>query len=892
MNLNAYNIFRCDRSDKTSTKVRGGGILIAIKKSLKATKLLLVNDDVEQLFILCSYNSKEFIIGGVYLPPQSLDEKYLSHVQVLEDIRSRYSSIDFYVFGDYNLPDTSWTNGNLGATGFGQKSSSIIISQSYAFLNFFQHINIPNSRNVFLDLLFSNVISLTVNEAFDPLFLSSTHHKAYSFELHMGTNKNNMNYREYYYDFKNADYTGLNNFLAPINWSQYLDLKNITEATDNFYHIINLAIALFVPRKLYRTSTFPVWFSSELKHLVTQKKIVHKKFKETRNILFYREFSAIRDRCKIVSNLCYNKYLQKVENNLRADSRSFWKFMNHKNSSYSLPNNMFLGDAKAEGGQEIVQLFARHFSNIYVENVSNNAMLSSSNPLNVNINCSKFSATDLYEKINSLPDKLTTGPDGIPNVFLKKCICSFVNPLLILFNNSLETGSFPEVWKNSFITPIFKAGERENIENYRGVAIQSAIPKLFDSLVNDKITFQVKELLDTRQHGFTHNRSTVTNLMAYESKILRALENKSQVDCIYTDFSKAFDRVDHKLLLLKLKNIGFNELLLKWLSSFLTGRRQRIKAGSYISDEINVHSGVPQGSHCAPLLFNLFINDIGNSFKYCDYLLFADDLKIFMPIQSVDDQMLLQEDVNNLSQWCVENKLNLNIDKCCSISFFKMNKKFISSYHIDNKVLRSVSSIKDLGVIMDEQLTFIEHINNITVKSSKILGYVTRNCRHFSVNTFKMVYLSLVVSHLEYSSIIWSPYYHVHSNTIEKVQNKFLRYCAYKMQYTIEDHNYSNIMKELNLQSLKTRRTINDLCFIYKLLNGSINSPELLELITFNIPKKNFRNHNLFFIALHSSNYGQHSPIDRTLRIINQYNIDIFEGSLFSFKKKIKSIFL
>lgn len=893
LNLENYNIFRCDRSSASSNKVRGGGILIAVRKMISAYRIKPIDENVEQLFVSCNIGNCNFILGGVYIPPSSSDQIYHSHVSSLERIRLKYPSHNFYIFGDYNIPNLHWFNGNFRAREE-QHSASLIITQGYTFLDFSQHINIPNSNNVFLDLLFSNDPDILVTVPVDYIFPSSLHHEPYSFEIpwNNNTKQNTIDMVDYFYDFRNADYVGLNNYLSPIKWLECLDFNDINNATASFYDILNMAIALFVPVKRYKSSNFPDWFNSELRNLVYQKKIAHKRYKTKGDITYYYEFTNLRSQCKIMAKVCYENYVRNMEGKLQADPRSFWKFFNKKNSVFSVPNQMFLNDKEANNGREVVEVFSDYFASVYVDDHENNLYRYKGQVNNYDINCPKFSVSDIFNKISKIPDKLNLGPDGIPNVLIKNCLYSLSQPLTLLFNNSMLSGVFPEIWKNSYVIPVFKSGDRANVTNYRGVCNQSAIPKLYDNLVYDSLNFQCKELVSDHQHGFMQNKSTITNLLIYETDIIRALEDGCQVDAIYTDFSKAFDRVNHHKLLNKLDNIGFNYDLIKWFSSMLIGRTQRVKIGSFISDIIEVKSGVPQGSHCAPLLFNLFINDIGHNFNHCKFLLFADDMKMYMPVNSYDDQLRFQEDIDTLLYWCNFNKLHLNIDKCYSISFFKMNKKHNSAYSIDNSRLKNVSSVKDLGVVIDENLTFVEHINYVTSKASRFLGYILRNCQSFSIETVKTVYMSLVVSHLEYASIIWSPLYVIHQTLIERVQNRFLRFCAYKLNYNVTElnHEYSGILNDLQMPTLKNRRTYLELCFIYKLLNNLIICPSLIELIKFHVPNRSLRNNYLFHIDHHSSNYGIHAPLVRTLSLLNDIDIDLFCHSLYSFKKCIKSI--
>ena len=228
------------------------------------------------------------------------------------------------------------------------------------------------------------------------------------------------------------------------------------------------------------------------------------------------------------------------------------------------------------------------------------------------------------------------------------------------------------------------------------------------------------------------------------------MERGQQVDAIYTDFSKAFDRVNIDILLHKLSQFGFSHGLVSWFKSFLSSRVQQVRVGSSRSRPISALSGVPQGGHCSPLLFLIFINDIMVCFRNSHFLLFADDLKFYRVIGSVQDIFLMQEDLNRLIDWCTENGLSLNVEKCNYISFFRRNKKFDSLYNMNDVNLGYTGIVKDLGIYFDEQLNFNSHVNNIVLKASKVLGFVLRNCRELSVSTCKKIYLSLVVSVLEW----------------------------------------------------------------------------------------------------------------------------------------------
>lgn len=190
-----------------------------------------------------------------------------------------------------------------------------------------------------------------------------------------------------------------------------------------------------------------------------------------------------------------------------------------------------------------------------------------------------------------------------------------------------------------------------------------------------------------------------------------------RVDTIYTDLRKAFDSVNHRLLIKKLENIGISDSLLSWLDFYLVNRRQIVKIRNSLSSTINVVSGVPQGSHLSPLLFLIFMNDIGNIFLYSRFLKFADDLKIYLPIYSIEDSLKLQSDLSRFHTWCEHNGLHITASKCTQISFTRRKSNHAFSYNIENIKLTNNNYIKDLGVILSSDLSFTKHIELMVNKA-------------------------------------------------------------------------------------------------------------------------------------------------------------------------------
>ena len=576
----------------------------------------------------------------------------------------------------------------------------------------------------------------------------------------------------------------------------------------------------------------------------------------------------------------------RIESSLGFDIKSFWKFTNSARGISGLPNVMSFRNSLADNGQDIVDMFATYFESVYVEPDNDNSddeLIDNYTYSDINISKLEITQMDVFEAIEKLNGKIGPGPDGLPSSFLKNCRTNITPILHYLFNKFLNEGTFPSIWKRSFITPIHKANERSDISNYRPISKLSTIPKLFESIVTNKLSGSLGNLLIDEQHGFRPKRSTTTNLLTFQHYTLEKLEKNAQVDVIYTDFSKVFDSVNHKMLLKKLKYLGIHGILLKWIENYLVDRLQNVKYKSFISKDINVKSGVPQGSHLGPLLFILFINDIKFKLSSCSFLMYADDLKLYSEIKSLQDCITLQLNLDSLVSWCNVNKLQLNILKCKIMTFSRMRSNINFQYSINGEILETVSLMKDLGVLFDSKLKFSDHIDQIITKATRLLGFIRRMTTNFTnPKSFRTLYLTLVRPILLYASSVWSPIYENHSKKLERIQHKFLNFVAWKLRLPSPriSHDYNQIASLLDISSLKSHRYLNDLKFLYNLINNEIDCIHLHSKLLLRVPKINLRNRecNNFVVPIAKTNQFYHAPLWRMCNLADSLNIEFYSN--------------
>jgi Reverse transcriptase (RNA-dependent DNA polymerase) len=749
---NRYLVYRCDRAlGVNSVKSTGGGVVIAVKKCFQSERVITANR-CEEVWVKIILDGVNLFICGVYLPHTAPDEMCGRHIESVEKVSSEVSPNDLMlVCGDYNLTNIKWTlrDGSLLPSNVTSAREAMVVD-GMATSDMGQVNPFANQYGVFLDLVFYNFPGmLQVALSDDPILKLDRHHPAFVLTCEVQYLKyTTMSKRISRFDFKKADVDAMTEYLSHINWSDLFAVNDIDTCVAKFYDAMNGCFELYVPKFVAGgpNARYP-WFDRELRNLDNTKTKAHKFMKEVA-AKFYRPMSStvktqydaastryreLRRDFKSLHHIKYEQYIQKIEDNIKTDPRTFFKFADMKRNSCGYPSAMFLNDDAARSPQEIANLFAKFFQSVYVKDDESFTPLTPPSHVDQNqqkVSLIQFAETAVLEAILDLDEQKGPGPDGITPSILKKLVSVVKVPLTFLFNLSLSSGVFPAIWKESFIVPIFKNGEKRDISCYRGISILSTIPKMFEKMVCDKLTPIISARISKTQHGFLKGRSTVTNLIEFSNFVIDEMENGRQVDGVYTDFSKAFDCVNHALLCYDL-NRDLEGAMMGWSESYLTDRTQRVKLDDYLSENVHCHSGVPQGSHLGPLFFIDVVDEVLRIFEHVSALGYADDLKLFMPIKNIEDCHKFQTDLDRLKEWCARNKFDLNVNKCKVITFSRGKTPIEHVYRIGGNELERVVEIKDLGVYLDRRMTFLNHIETIIAKSARMLGFIKRISKEF-----------------------------------------------------------------------------------------------------------------------------------------------------------------
>lgn len=510
----SYFVERNDR--KRPDKKWGGGALIAIKNSIPYKRYCDWENETafENVWIEIktkSYSQKIFV-NVVYIPPSTRFDQYQKYFDVVTEIMcAREPNAKFLIMGDFNMgASIEWFvyNGEcLALSHEGDIADDLINTLEITELNQLNHIRNNNHR--ILDLALSNTCDFTLFPIPDFCELSRIDQQNPPFEIQLSSNdiKFMKPEKTIKLNFFKADYELINYELNCIDWDERLDFADVDNQIDAFYHSIENIINKFTPTILPKDDKYPKWFSKKLIELISDKNYFYDKFKFTNNECFNVAYKKKRKEVKYELRACERKYTLSIEESIKLNTKAFFAYTKSLNKSNRLPNVMKLNNVSSDNPTIIAIFFADHFESVYTVDDDNEPIQ------DYTCNCAEhFEITEeiIANIIRQMNENKSNSPDNVPIMFY-----SIVKPLKIIFNNSLRQRIFPSKWKMSLLTPLHKNGDKSDVLNYRPISIITAASKVFEKIMYISIQKKVQHLIRPEQHGFTKNKSTISNLAEY-----------------------------------------------------------------------------------------------------------------------------------------------------------------------------------------------------------------------------------------------------------------------------------------------------------------------------------------------------------------------------------------
>ena len=900
----SFNVFRCDRNPCNSNKSGfGGGVLIAIAQRYPSTIVQTVNGNhLEQVCVNATIRGIKLMLCCLYIPPDKsrnadIIDAHISSVGELCDKCPEGATL--VVCGDFNQPHIVW---ELGISGSQNSAAAQLPCASAALLDGINFLNLSqmNTQRNYLGRLLDLVLCstdclLSVDCCTTPLLPVDPHHPPLEISLPVRRRYANSEPAECdipKLNYRKIDFASLMEYLHSIDWDTFFVYNDTNRMARQFCDTISSWLCSNLP--FVKRPATPAWCTPRLRQLKRERNCAQRAHRRWKTPLTQRNFKRSSNDYRRLNSALYSSYVLRVQTDLRRQPKKFWNFVNSKRKCSSIPGNVYYDGVETKSNSESCELFANFFASVFAAESATDldAEIAAADVPACLVDLGLFNVTPelVMMAAKKLKRSFCAGPDGIPAVVLNQCVSVLAQPLCSIFNKSFEQGIFPDIWKQSFMFPVYKAGDRHNVRNYRGITSLSAASKLFEIIVSDVIKSRTKNYISTAQHGFMPGRSVCTNLLEFTSSCISHMEQKKQVDVIYTDLKAAFDRIDHVILLRKLSRLGVSDQLVNWLKSYLCERILRVKLGTSISSRFTNKSGVPQGSNLGPLLFVLYINDVALLLGVGCKLVYADDLKLFLAVSCLDDCRRLQVLLDIFTAWCCRNRLIISVAKCEVMTFHRMKNPLLFDYRIDGIELRRVDHVSDLGVLLDAKLSFNAHREAVVSKATRQLGFISKIGRNFTdPHCLKALYCSLVRPLLENCSLVWFPPQLTWNLRIERVQRRFIRLALRNLPWRNPENlpPYINRCRLLDLETLEYRRKIQQVVFVAKVLNGEIDSPKLLSLIGFRASQRTLRTTGLLQTPFHRTAFGSCEPITACMRTFSRVE-DIFDFNEPSHKFKQK----
>ena len=426
---------------------------------------------------------------------------------------------------------------------------------------------------------------------------------------------------------------------------------------------------------------------------------------------------------------------------------------------------------------------------------------------------------EIHDIIANLKNSTSKGHDNLPMSILKSCNVELCPILASLSNESLSSGVFPDALKIAKVVPIFKMGDTKQVANYRPISVLSNISKIFEKLVYVRLNKYLTEnhILHQNQFGFRPKLSTCLALLQLVDELTQSIDAGNVTVGVFVDLAKAFDTVDHAILLGKLNFYGIRGIPQQWFADYLTNRKQFVSIHNSNSSLSNITCGVPQGSILGPILFLIYINDLNNVSKKLRSIMFADDTNLFMTGKSITEiETEMNFELDLLVEWFRTNLLSLNITKTNYIIFSK-KRTLSANILMGNTTLVQLSDTKFLGVILSSDLSWSKHINIVVNKTSKNIGIIAKVRHLLPTSHTCMLYKTLVEPYINYCNLVWASQ-HKRGNLekILKVQKKFCRIITFS---AFQAHS-KPLFRQLGLLSVYDIFRFQLAMFMYRCINN------------------------------------------------------------------------
>ena len=853
-----FEVFRRDREDDPH-----GGVLVATRRTMVSSVALVGKSSVFLSVKVKLNHGKSVIIAVAYRPPNRTDDDYTEAlIKDISSARDQNKSSYFLLGGDFNLPGIDWGSGRVTGRQVPKRVNEAFLNMQ-SDLALEQMVHFSTRGNNTLDLLFTSHPTI-VDKCKALPAIGRGDHGTVLIDLTLAIFNQQINPRKILL-WDRADKTivteHINNMSERISKTTYTSVDTLWE---DFKGSICNIINEYIPSKLSRRRYSNPWINTKVKRVIRRRQKAFFKARRTNNTKDWARYRHLKTMAQREGRKAHDTYVDEtICGEITTNPKRFWSYLKSKRQDAQGVSPLRKADGLLYSDTESkAEILNEQFHSVYTREDTTTMPEKGPSPYPEmpNIHVSNAGVLKLLKNVNS---HKATGPDGIQTRLLRE-YAEQISPVLTrVFQMSLDSGSIPDDWRSASIVPIFKKGDKHKASNYRPVSLTSISCKLLEHIIHSQVmdNFDEHLILSDQQHGFRSKRSCETQLAVTIDSIAQSLAEGTLVDIILLDFSKAFDKVPHERLLRKLGYYGVRGPTLQWIRDFLTNRQQQVLLDGHHSSTAEVLSGVPQGTVLGPLLFLTFINDLPEVTQ-SEARLFADDCLLYRPIKTTEDTKILQQDLSALEKWEKEWQMAFHPEKCVAIQVTTKRSTISADYTLHNHHLEVVDSSKYLGVTINNNLKWDEHINNISARANRTLGFLRRNLRGCRTAARSRAYEALVRPTLEYAASIWDPHNIGQINQLEKVQRRAARFTT--RNYTDrQPGSVTQMVKNLNWEPLQVRRIKIRLVLLFKIQHNLVAIPADAYLIP---SDSRTRGENTFRVPTTRKDVYRHSFFPSTIR--------------------------
>ena len=792
-------VVRKDRSDTEGG--RGGGLVVYARRDICAWNVPVDTDFSQCVTIKVKCGREDFSIHSVYRSPNSNgenDKKLVEWVAAMNGTN--------ILIGDFNLPDIDWATGTSGAKG-----RDFLTATTERGME--QYVEEPTHINGnILDLILCDREGV-INTVRMRGRLGKSDHEMITFWATVDANRT-IDARPTY-DHYRANYNGMRAALEGETW-EALEQRDVNVSWKYIKERIHGLFEEFTPLRRPRRNGDPPWMNSNIRKAVRDKRRAWSKWKRTGRESDGEEYRKKEKNLKKTIRSKKNEWERKIVEKRKSSPKLFFKQINRTRKTREkvapLDDNGEIIVEPREKAEVLNRFYAKVFTRSEVQPPQPRQQQQLDNKLEeITISQEKVEETIAAMKQDSSP-----GPDGIPPKIFHELKKQLSRPLASLFRLSMETGKIPDDWRDAVITPIYKKkGSKSDPGNYRPVSLTNVAGKVMERIVKEELTLHIENnsLMSHTQHGFRRGKSVQTNMLSFLNKTTKWIDDGRSFDVLYLDFAKAFDKVCHQRLVVKLEEWGIVGKALKWIENWLSGRRQCVKVEEEISGWEDVLSSVLQGSVLGGILFNMYIDDIDEAVdddpSASAEVKFADDTKVARITETENDTRAFQQIINKLIEWATKWEMTFNAGKCKVMHFGNRNP--CATYYMAGEELGSITDERDLGIMVTNTLKPSRQCAVAARSAHFALSQIQRSFHFRRTRNLVPLYKTFVRPKLEFGVAAWSPWTETDIKTLEKVQERLVRLLS-----DAEGDSYEEKLRNAGLTTLRDRRERGDMIEVFK----------------------------------------------------------------------------